>query len=474
MTVTRIFKLIAAVLLIASCAAAQGTKEQPLPKGLPPYGPQPPLQVPRVTTTKLANGLTVWLVSLEGVPKVAMVAAVRGGLAADPKDRPGLSELLANTLDQGTKSRTARQIAEELQGAGGDFEAQASRDGITVSTNVLAADASAALTVLSDVLQNATFPDNEVALAKRNLSDSLKQREAQPRFLANRALSKALFGDGPYSVVSPTQESIRNATPQELRAEFARRFRPDEAIFIAVGDLDPAKMESLVRDKLGSWKAPQSSPVQEMARPSATALHAVYVVPRPGSVQTTLALGGFGPLAGAPDYAAAEVANAIYGGTFSTRLITNIREDKGYTYSPGSSLQTFREAGVLRTQADVRNAVTSPSFNEIVYELNRMATTSPTDEELTRAKRALLGIQAIVLQLRGAVAGQLADNWMQGLPADQISIEGQNVQKVTAADVDAASQKYFPAMRMAVVAVGEEKIIQHAFAPFGIPVHVVP
>lgn len=470
----KIFKLIGAVLLVVSCAAAQGSKEQPLPKGLPPYGPQPPLIVPHVTTTKLENGLTVWLVSLEGVPKVAMVAAVHGGLAADPKDQPGLSELLANTLDQGTKSRTARQIAEEFQGAGGDFTARATRDGITVSTNVLAADAGAALAVLSDVLQNSTFPDNEVALAKRNLSDSLKQRESQPRFLADRALSKAIFGDSPYSVVAPTQESVRNASSQELRAEFARRFRPDQAVFVAVGDLEPAKMESLVREKFGAWKAPDTPPIEEIARPSATAPHAVYLVPRPGSVQTTLALGAFGPLAGDPDYEAAEVANAIYGGTFSSRLISNIREDKGYTYSPQSSLQTYREAGVLRTQADVRNAVTSPSFNEIVYELNRMATTSPTDEELTRAKRALLGIQALILQLRGAVAGQLADNWMQGLPADQISVEGRRIEKVTAADVDAAGHKYFPAVRMAVVAVGEEKVIKQAFAPFGIPVQPVP
>ena len=469
----RILTIAGAVLLAASCAAAQGTKEQPLPKGLPAYGPQPALSGPQVKTAKLDNGLTVWLVSLKGVPKVAMVAAVRGGLAADPQDRPGLSELLANTLDQGTKSRSARQIAEEFEAAGGDFQARASRDGITVSTNVLSADAEPALALLADILQSAAFPENEVTLAKRNLADSLKQREAQPRFLANRALAKAMFGDSPYSVVAPTQESIRNATADELRSEFARRFRPDEALFVAVGDMDTAKLESLVRAKLGSWKAPQTPPLADTPRPAASNPHSVFVVPRQGSVQTTLAVAALGPLASDSDYEAAEVANAIYGGTFSSRLITNIREDKGYTYSPGSSLDTYREAGVLRTSADVRNGVTSPSFNEIIYELNRMATTSPTDEELTRAKRALLGIQAILLQLRGAVAGQLADNWMLGLPADQISIEGQRVQKVSAADVDAAAQKYFPAMRMTVVAVGEEKIIRQAFAPFGIRVETL-
>ena len=470
----RVLKIIVAVLLVASCAAAQGSKEQPLPKGLPPYGPQPPLRVPQVKTATLENGLTVWLVSARGVPKIAMVAAVHGGLAADPKDRPGLSELLADTLAQGTKSRTARQIAEQLQGAGGDFAGRASRDGITVSTNVLATDAGPALAVLADVLQNATFPDSEVALAKRNLSDSLKQREAQPRFLADRALSKALFGTA-RTAWSLRRRSRYGTQPRRSceRSSRGASGRMKRSLWRSAiwtrREWNPLCARSSVRGRrrrlLRSRKLPRRR------RPRRTPY---LSVPRQGSVQTTLALGALGPLASDPGYAAADVANAIYGGTFSSRLITNIREDKGYTYSPGSSLQTYREAGVLRTQADVRNAVTAPSFNEIVYELNRMATTSPTEEELTRAKRSVLGIQALILQLRGAVARQLADNWMQGLPADQISVEGQEIQKVTAADVDAAGQKYFPAMRMAVVAVGEEKIIKQAFAPFGIPVQTMP
>ncbi|HXW55311.1 MAG TPA: pitrilysin family protein [Candidatus Cybelea sp.] len=462
------------ILPLALCGSARGQKEQPLPPGLPPYGPQPPLQLAEPRVSKLDNGLTVWLISQPGLPKLAMVIAVRGGLAADPPDRPGLSELLGDTLDQGTKSRSARQIAEQLQGAGGDFEARASRDGITVSTSVLSADAETALGILSDVVENATFPENEVALAKRNLSDSLKQRESEPGFLANRALAKALFGDNPYGVVAPTEASVENTTAAQLRAEFARRFRPDEALFVAVGDFEPGKMESLLREKLGAWRAPQTPPVDETPRPTTVAPHSVFLVPRAGSVQTTLVFGTVGPLASASDYEAAEVANAIYGGTFSSRLVTNIREDKGYTYSPASSLDTFRQSSILRTQADVRNAVTAPSFNEVAYELNRMATTDPTQEEITKAKRYMQGIEAIILQLRSAVARQLAENWMLELPPDQINLENDKIQKVSAADVDAVSQKYFPAMRMAIVAVGEEKIIRQAFAPFGLPIQAVP
>ena len=219
--------------------------------------------------------------------------------------------------------------------------------------------------------------------------------------------------------------------------------------------------------------APREAPLQPPAVPSATPQHAVFMVERPGSVQTTLELGAFGPLRGDPDYEAAEVANAIYGGTFSSRLVSNIREDKGYTYSPRAFLRAYREAGMAITRADVRNEVTGPSFNEITYEMNRLATTSPTDEELTKAKRFLVGIEAIRLQARAAVASELADIWGNGLPPEEIGIYGQKVASTTSIDVDAAARKYFPAARDAIVAVGEEKVIREALAPFAIPVQTL-
>ncbi len=151
-----------------------------------------------VHSAKLDNGLTMWLVSEPGFPKVAFTAAVQGGFAADPADRPGISELLSKTVDQGTKARTAKQIAQELQAAGGDLSASSKKDFIEVSTAVLASKMDAGIAVLSDILQNATFPDAEVTLAKRNLSDSLRQSESEPSFLARRAMAKVLFGDHPY------------------------------------------------------------------------------------------------------------------------------------------------------------------------------------------------------------------------------------------------------------------------------------
>jgi predicted Zn-dependent peptidase len=187
-------------------------------------------------------------------------------------------------------------------------------------------------------------------------------------------------------------------------------------------------------------------------------------------VQTTIELATFGPIESDPDYAASDVANAIYGGTFGSRLTSNVREDKGYSYSPFAVLRTYRATGLVISRADVRNEVTAPAFNEMTYELNRMATTSPTKEELATAKRYLVGTEAIRLQVRDSVAGELAGLWVEGLPPEQIGIYGQKVAAMTTEEVDAVAKKYFPAAHAAIVAVGEEKVVRDAFAPFGLTV----
>jgi len=457
--------------LVASFAAAQ--KETPLPKDLPPYGPEKPLATPSVKSATLDNGLILWLVSEPGFPKVALTVAVRGGLAADPAGRPGLSELLSKTLDQGTRTRSAKQIAQELQAAGGDLNASATKDSLELSSVVLASKVDNAIAVLTDILQNASFPDAEVALAKRNLADDLDQREAEPSFLAARARDKVLFSDHPYHVTSPTHDSIAAATSADLREVFTQRFRPDQVILIAAGDFQNDKILSTFKAALGSWKAPASPPAAPVSTPSAPAEHAVYIVPRPGSVQTTIELTTLGPKLGDPDFETVQVANTIYGGSFGSRLTSNIREDKGYTYSPYSRLVSYQKAAEMISHADVRNEVTAPTLNEMEYELNRLATTTPSEEELSKAKRYLVGLEALRLQDRASLAHRLATLWIAGLLPDQIGISGQKVSAATAADVDAVARKYFPAHRSAIIAVGEEKVVREALSPFGLQVHTV-
>lgn len=464
--------LLSSLFLLVASAFAQ--KEHPLPKDLPPYGPVASVPAPAVKSIQFDNGLTVWLVPRGGFPKVAVTLAVRGGLAADPKDHPGLAELLASSLTQGTKTRSARQIAEQLQSAGADLSARAAQDNITLSMNVLADKFTQALPVLADVAANASFPDSEVAIAKRNLSNSLRGREADPSFLAARALAKVMFGEHPYSVTAPTQSSIEQTSSEDLRREFARRFQPKQALLVVVGSFDATQADSALRSSFQSWKPAQPAPLPDTPRPTIATPRAIFLVSRPGSVQTTLRLGAPGPLRQDPDYEATQVANMIYGGMFGSRLVLNIREDKGYTYSPFAALRTYQAAGFLFTQADVRNAVTGATLNEIDYELNRMTTTTPTAVEMTQAKRYIVGIDAIRLQSGSGLAGELATLWTDGLAPDEIARHSEKIDKSTPDDVTAAAKKYFPATHSAVVAVGEEKVMQEELRPFGLETKPVP
>ncbi len=463
-----------ALQLLALLPSAFAAEKPKLPQDLPPYGALKPYAPPAVAQSKLANGLTLWLVPERGFPKISFVLAVRGGMAADPADAPGLAEFLMKTVNQGTRTRSARQIAEELQGAGGDWQGAARADSLLLSTTVLADKAERGLAVLADIVQNAAFPEGEVELARRNLSDALREREARPQFLADRALAQAMFGAHPYHVIAPTQASLAKITAAQLRQEYARRFRPDQAVLVAAGDFETASLEALASRLLGAWSAPAGAPTSAVAQPELRVQHVVYAIPRPGSVQTTLSVGQFGPTRGETDYVPAQVANAIFGGMFGSRLVNNIREAKGYTYSPGSGLQVRRRAVLLHTQADVRNAVTGATVNEIMYELNRMATTAPTPEELTTAERYLVGTRAIALQAIDGLAHELANLWVLDLPPQTLGAESQRVLKVTASEVESMGRKYFAATRSTLVAVGEPKTVQEQLGPFALPIQSLP
>jgi zinc protease len=465
-------KMICTVVLLASLAVAQ--KQAPMPKDLPPYGTEKPLRTPSVMQTKLDNGMNVWLVSEPGFPKVALRLVVRGGLAADPTDRPGISELLSKAITQGTPTRSARQIAEEVEETGGDLKAEANKDSVEISTVVLSSKVDEALEVLADIAQNASFPEGEVNLAKRNLSDSLEQREAEPRFLAERARDNVLFANHPYHVTAATKACITATSRADLQAIFAQRFRPDQAMLVVVGDFRNDRLLAAIKGKFGSWKAPANAPKAAPPEPSTAVEHAVFLVARPGSIQSTLELATFAPRLGDPNYATAQVVNAFYGGEFSSRLVSNIREDKGYTYSPYSFLRSFQMSAELVSRADVRNEVTAPALNEIEYELNRLATTSPSNEELSSAKRYLAGSEALELQDRASLARRLGSLWISGLPPAQIGIYGQQVTSTTEADVNMAARRYFAAYRMAIIAVGEESVIRDAAATLGLSVQRLP
>jgi predicted Zn-dependent peptidase len=458
--------LLVVVVLALVAPALSAAEKKPLPRDLPPFGEDKPLPVPAISQSRLPNGLTVWLVARPGFPKVSTVLAVRGGTAADPEGMEGVAELLADTLKEGTATRTSRRIAEELQSVGGEISASAADDANYVSVRALASGAATALSVLADVARAASFPAPEVELAKGNAVQGLLARESTPDFQAQKAFAKAVFGDHPYHIVAPSKETLQAATPEGLRKEFARRFRPENALLVVVGDVDAAAVSAAVTRSFGPWKGTGEAPAGTPPPPAAGA-RKILVVNRPGSVQSTIMVGRPTPTVTDPDYFPLLVANTICAGSFTSRLVENIREDKGYTYSPGGSVETMEKGGLLAVSADVRNEVTGGALLEIFYELDKMGSTHATDEEMSRAKRYQSGLYLLRNQIQGAVARTLASNWVKGLPPGALGEFVTKVNAVTADQVRAVGRTVFPSATQTVVVVGDEPKIREELAPFG-------
>ncbi len=455
-----------AVSLVLSGAAFAGPAA-PLPKDLPPYAPDKPLPVPQIEKKTLANGLEVWVVPRDGMPRVDYVLAVRNaGFAADPANAPGFASLLAGLLTGGTASRDSRGIAEAAQGFGGGIGASTSNDGIVLSANALNTHAGSMLELLAEVVRTPAFPDNEVRLAQANALQGLKASEAQPSFRATRALLAATYGDHPYARVQQTEASIMGVTPVALREAHALRFHPDRALLVVTGRIAPAEAFALAEAAFGDWdpvgeEAPDTPPARRDAKPSHVLLQ------RDGSVQSTLRIGRPAIPASDPDYVPAILAGTVLGGGFSSRVNQNLREEKGYTYGASAGFSPSRVGGRIQAGADVRNEVTGASLAEFFHEFKRLADEPVPAQELEDTKRYVAGGYLIGNQLQASVAGTLASNWLAGLPSDFLANYVPRIREVSAAQVQAIGRKYFDPKHHSIVVVGDGDAIIEQLKPYG-------
>lgn len=455
-----------AVSLAVSAPAFAGAGAK-LPADLPAYGKDKPIPVPAITRKTLANGMEVWVVPRDGLPRVDYVLAVRGaGLAADDAGHPGFASMLAGLVTEGTEKHDSRAIAELAQGLGGSVGAGASNDGVTVYGNALASKAGPMLELVAEVARHPAFPGNEVVLAKANAQQALKVSEATPGFRAERALSNAIYGGHPYGHVQPTAASIEATTIELLKAEHGKRFRPDRALLVIAGRIEPAKAVQLAEAAFGDWKASGAAPPDlPAAAADATPVH--LLLERPGSVQSTLRLGRPGIAATSPDYVPMRLASTILGGGFSSRVNQNLREDKGYTYGASAGGRSYRNGGGVVGGADVRNEVTGAALKEFVDEYKRFGTELVPEEELAMNKRYVAGGYLISNQLQGSVAATLASNWLVGLPPEFLGQYVPLVQKVSAEQVREIGRKYFDPATQSIVVVGDKAAVLDQLKPYG-------
>jgi len=468
-------KLVLALAVAGLCAhgapaLAQAQPAQDAQKAagaMPAYGKDKPLPSSQILKKTLANGLQVWVVPRSGVPRVDMVLAVRGaGYGADDTAHPGFAGMLAGLLNEGTAKRDSRAIAESAQGLGGSVAAGASADGIIVSANALASQAGAMMQLLAEVARTPSFPAREVVLAKTNALQSLRVAETQPRFRADRALNRSIYGDHPYGRTDPTVESINSTDEALLRGEHAKRFRPERALLVIAGRIREAEAMKLAQQAFGDWKA--SGPaVAETPKPAGAAKPVRLVLERAGSVQSTIRLGSPGIAATSADQVPLRLASTILGGGFSSRVNINLREEKGYTYGASAGARLLREGGSIVGGADVRNDVTGAALTEYFNEYKRIGAELVSPEEMQMHKRYVAGGYLLSNQMQRAVAGTLAGNWLVGLPAEFLSQYVPLIEKVTPEQVRDVSKKYFAPEKQAIVVVGDSKAVGEQLKAFG-------
>jgi len=452
--------LLAIILFTTTTAFAQQ-------KTPPPPGPARPLNLPKITEKKLANGLTVVLAPLPSVPKVSALLTFRSATTATDRDaHPGIAQIVAGVANEGTDTRTSKQIKEELRSIGGSLGLGSDADSTTMTATALSEFSTRLFDLMSDVAQHPSFPDTEVKLAQENTIQQIRAGRADPGFLVNERFQKAIFGNHPYSFVVPDEKSINALTRDDLRSFVTKYYIPNAAHLIVVGDIDVDKTFAEIEKAFGSWKSGTVPPDENPPVP-ARDKRQIYFVNRPGSIQSAIYIGNVTIPRKDKDYFAIRTADTIFGGSFYSRLTRNIRESKGYTYSPFSSSNTQAKTGSMLTGAFVRNEVTGPTLLEMFYELDRMRVLPVTDEELSAAKEYSTGNFSVELASQLGLAGRINTMYIYDLDKNFINDFRPKIEALTTADIQKAAAKYFDTYRAAIVIVGDWDKVKDQVTPFG-------
>jgi predicted Zn-dependent peptidase len=451
------------VAAVTACLAGVAVLAQAPDRSKPPEtGPPPELRLPPIQKRQLSNGLPVWIVELHEVPVAQVNLLVRTGGADDPQRRFGLSNMTAAMLEQGGGTRTALQIADEIDYLGADLSAGSGMDSSVVRLHVPVARLAEALPVMADVALRPTFPADELdRVRQERLTDILQARDDPPA-IAAAAFARVLFGvNHRYGTpAAGTAEVIKTFTPDDLKSFYASAYRPDNATLIVVGDVTPDRVLAQLESAFGAWKAPAGGKAHQPLAPGEQApARTIYIVDKPGAPQSQIRIGGIGVPRATPDFFPLQIVNTILGGSFTSRLNNNLREVHGYAYGAGSAFDMRADGGLFYAAAGVQTDKTSEALTEFFNELNGMLKPIPADE-LARARNY------VALRFPGAfettmdMSRRLEDMLLFRLPDDYFSKYVQNIQAVSAADVQRVAQKYILPARSTVVVVGDRKVIE--------------
>ncbi len=450
-------------LAIAALVTVTLGAQQPPDRTHPPQpGPPPPLTLPSIQKRQLGNGLPIWMVVMKKVPVVQVNLVTFAGTADDPAGKFGVAGLTTAMLTEGAASRSSLAIADAVDFLGADLGAGSGIDASALRLHVPVARLADALPIMADVALRPTFPKDELERLRKERLTSLLQSRDDPATIAALAFSRVLYGPVHRygTATAGTAETIKAFTPDDLRAYYAATFRPNNATLVVAGDITPDAVMPLLESSFGAWKVPGGAP----ARPTLPAVQepatrTVYLIDKPGAAQSQIRIGRIGVPRSTPDYFPIEVLNTILGGSFSSRLNMNLREEHGYAYGAGSNFDMRASAGPFFAAAGVQTDKTSEALKEFFKELAEIRKPIPADE-LARAKNYVALRFPGGFETTGDISQKLEDQLVYRLSDDYFSKYVQNIQAVTAADVQRVAEKYIQPERLVVVVVGDRKTIE--------------
>ncbi len=433
-----------------------GLYVQPKPK------PDPPFSLPRVQRHKLSNGLEVLIVEQHELPVVNMNLVFRSGGAADPQDRAGLASLTAALIDEGTKTRSALDISNQLAAIGARLGSGSDYDSSLVNLLTLSKHLDRALEIYADVITNPAFPESELELQRKSRLAALLQRRDDANAIAGVVYASLLYGrNHPYGHPTVGDEaSVAAVKNDEVRGFYETHYRPNNAALIVAGDVKPATLLPKLERAFANWKRGEV-PSVNIETPPTRERAGLYLVDRPGAAQSVLVIGQVGQPRSTPDYFPLLVLNTLLGGQFTSRVNLNLREEKGYTYGARTSFDYRRGAGPFTATAGVQTAVTKESVFEFMKELRGVRGERPiTPAELDFAKQAIIRGFPRTFETPEQIANRLTDVVLYNLPDDYFNNYITRVRAVTLEDVNRVANRHLDPSRMAILVVGDRKVIE--------------
>lgn len=450
---TRYLLAIAAGIAIVTAAPAAADNYPPKP--VP--GPTKPFKVAAAETYRLPNGMQVTLIPYGQVPKTVINVRIYAGIVNAGLDG-GLPSLNALMMREGSAAMSGSQIAAAAASMGGSLQVGAGLHETMIGVSVLSDRAPDAVKLLGEVARQPTFPASEFDRVKQGFVRNIVVAKSQAQVEAAAALAAAYYGaDSPYGRVLPDENKVKGYTLDQVKSFYEKNFGGARARIYVAGRFDPVAVKAAIEQAFGGWApgpARISLPPQPQPGPK------VILVDRPGAPQSTIRLAFPAPAEGTPESIPFEVTDALLGGSFTSRITANIREQKGYTYSPYSTINYNPGEGEWEFDADVTSAVTGPALKEVFGEIRRLQTEPVPAEEANGIRTWMAGTFVLRNASAGGLIGSIADRDFYGLPSNWLDNYVPSVLAVPNADFNTLTKEHFPLNKAILVVVGDLKTVE--------------